>query len=319
MIKYMKNQRIAVIVPCYNEELTIGKVISDFKNDIPNCDVYVYDNNSKDRTFEIAQKAGAIVKKEVNQGKGNVVRSMFQDIDADIYIMVDGDDTYPSNEAYKIINAVNEGYDMVIGDRLSNGSYASENKRGFHNLGNNLVKTLINSFFKTRYNDILTGYRGFSKRFVKTIPIMSSGFQIETELSIAALVYRYKIKEVPILYRDRPEGSFSKLNTFSDGFKVLFTLFDLYKEYRPLYFFGLWSLFFMFLGLIVGIPVIIEFLNTHFITKLPSAVLAAALFIMMQLLIVLGLVLDHQKNIDLKNHEKMLNQWMYLESKYEKQ
>lgn len=318
MIKYMKNQRIAVIVPCYNEELTIGKVISDFKNDIPNCDVYVYDNNSKDRTFEIAQKAGAIVKKEVNQGKGNVVRSMFQDIDADIYIMVDGDDTYPSNEAYKIINAVNEGYDMVIGDRLSNGSYASENKRGFHNLGNNLVKTLINSFFKTRYNDILTGYRGFSKRFVKTIPIMSSGFQIETELSIAALVYRYKIKEVPILYRDRPEGSFSKLNTFSDGFKVLFTLFDLYKEYRPLYFFGLWSLFFMFLGLIVGIPVIIEFLNTHFITKLPSAVLAAALFIMMQLLIVLGLVLDHQKNIDLKNHEKMLNQWMYLESKYEK-
>lgn len=319
MIKYMKNQRIAVIVPCYNEELTIGKVISDFKNDIPNCDVYVYDNNSKDRTFEIAQKAGAIVKKEVNQGKGNVVRSMFQDIDADIYIMVDGDDTYPSDEAYKIINAVNEGYDMVIGDRLSNGSYASENKRGFHNLGNNLVKTLINSFFKTRYNDILTGYRGFSKRFVKTIPIMSSGFQIETELSIAALVYRYKIKEVPILYRDRPEGSFSKLNTFSDGFKVLFTLFDLYKEYRPLYFFGLWSLFFMFLGLIVGIPVIIEFLNTHFITKLPSAVLAAALFIMMQLLIVLGLVLDHQKNIDLKNHEKMLNQWMYLESKYEKQ
>lgn len=311
-------KKIAILIPCYNEELTIAKVVADFKKQLPDALIYVYDNNSNDQTFELALKAGAIVRKESSQGKGNVVRSMFQDIDADMYIMVDGDDTYPADEVFKIIDALNQGYDMVIGDRLSNGSYANENKRGFHNLGNNLVKTLINSFFKTKYNDILTGYRGFSKRFTKTIPIMSAGFQIETELSIAALVYRYKIKEVGIVYRDRPYGSFSKLNTFKDGFKVLLTLFDLYKEYRPLYFFGLWSAFFMVLGLVFGVPVILEFINTHFITKLPSAILAAALFIMMQLLIVLGLVLDHQKNIDLKNHEKMLNQWLYLESKNEK-
>ncbi|MGN1054517.1 MAG: glycosyltransferase family 2 protein, partial [Erysipelotrichaceae bacterium] len=211
-------EKIAVLVPCYNEELTVEKVVSDFKKELPDADIYVYDNNSKDRTSELALKAGAIVRKETAQGKGNVVRSMFQDIDADIYVMVDGDDTYPADEVHGLIEAVREGADMVIGDRLSNGTYASENKRGFHNLGNNLVRLLINKIFDNDINDIMTGYRAFSKKFVKTNAIMSPGFQIETELTITTLVYRYKVKEIPITYRDRPKGSESKLNTFSDGF-----------------------------------------------------------------------------------------------------
>lgn len=307
-------EKIAVLVPCYNEEFTVEKVVSDFKKELPDADIYVYDNNSKDRTSELALKAGAIVRKETAQGKGNVVRSMFQDIDADIYVMVDGDDTYPADEVHGLIEAVREGADMVIGDRLSNGTYASENKRGFHNLGNNLVRLLINKIFDNDINDIMTGYRAFSKKFVKTNAIMSPGFQIETELTITTLVYRYKVKEIPITYRDRPKGSESKLNTFSDGFKVLMTLFDLYKDYKPLFFFGMFSLVFLIVGVLVGIPVIVEFFKYSYVYKIPSAILATGLVTISFLLMMLGLILDHNSNVEKREHELRINEWIYYEN-----
>lgn len=289
--------KIAILVPCYNEELTVEKVIFDFKSACPNADIYVYDNNSKDKTNELALKAGAIVRNEYRQGKGNVVRSMFRDIDADVYILVDGDDTYPAEEVQKLINPIiNQNADMVIGDRLSNGTYFKENKRGFHGFGNNLVRNLINSLFKSNINDIMTGYRAYSKKFVKCMPIMSDGFQIETEMTIFSLVYGMNVLEVPITYRDRPEGSESKLNTISDGVKVLVTLFDLFKNYRPFLFFGILSLLFSLVGLIIGMPVIIEFIETAFITKIPSAILAASLFIIAFILFVVGIILDSLKN-----------------------
>ena len=252
-------EKVAVLIPCYNEELTVEKVVNDFKAALPDADIYVYDNNSTDNTYKLAMNAGAIVRKETNQGKGNVVRRMFRDIDADIYILVDGDDTYRADEAYKLIDAIKGGADMAIGDRLSNGTYFEENKRGFHNLGNNLVRWLINFIFKNDINDIMTGYRAFSKKFVKTNAIMSPGFQIETELTITSLVYRYQIEQIPITYRDRPEGSSSKLNTFEDGIKVLLTLFDLFKDYRPLFFFAILAFIFFIFGLLIGIPVLYEF------------------------------------------------------------
>ena len=307
-------EKIAVLVPCYNEELTVEKVVSDFKKELPDADIYVYDNNSKDRTSELALKAGAIVRKETAQGKGNVVRSMFQDIDADIYVMVDGDDTYPADEVHGLIEAVREGADMVIGDRLSNGTYASENKRGFHNLGNNLVRLLINKIFDNDINDIMTGYRAFSKKFVKTNAIMSPGFQIETELTITTLVYRYKVKEIPITYRDRPKGIESKLNTFSDGFKVLMTLFDLYKDYKPLFFFGMFALVFLIVGVLVGIPVIVEFFKYSYVYKIPSAILATGLVTISFLLMMLGLILDHNSNVEKREHELRINEWIYYEN-----
>ena len=302
-------EKIAVLIPCYNEELTVGKVVKDFKRELNSADIYVYDNNSKDKTAQLAKKAGAIVVPEFNQGKGNVVRSMFRDIDADIYILVDGDDTYPADEVHKLIAEVRNGYDMVIGDRLSS-TYYTENKRPFHNFGNDLVRWLINKIFRNNIKDIMTGYRAFSRAFVKTVAVMSEGFQIETELTISALEYRYNIKSLPIQYRDRPEGSSSKLNTISDGFKVLMTLFDLAKDYRPLWFFSIISLVFFLLSLFVGIPVIHEFAMTHYITKLPSAVLASSLMVISFMLIVLGLILDHQTNIDKKNHELYVKDWI---------
>ncbi|MEF9919506.1 DPM/DPG synthase family glycosyltransferase [Anaerorhabdus sp.] len=289
--------KIAILIPCYNEELTVQKVVTDFKGCCPNADIYVYDNNSKDKTFDLALAAGAIVSKETMQGKGNVVRSMFRDIDADVYVLVDGDDTYPADEIQKLIHPVlNDGVDMVIGDRLSNGTYFKENKRGFHGLGNNLVKGLINKLFKSDIKDIMTGYRAYSKKFVKCMPIMSDGFQIETEMTIFSLVYGMKIAEVPINYRDRPEGSESKLNTFSDGFKVLVTLFDLFKNYRPFLFFGIISFVFAIFGIFAGIPVISEFIKTAYVSKLPSAVLAASLCIISFILFLVGVILDSIKN-----------------------
>ena len=307
----MENTKIAILIPCYNEELTIKKVIEDFKHELKDAAIYVYDNNSKDNTYNIAKDAGAIVVKESAQGKGNVVRSMFRDIDADVYVMVDGDDTYPADEVHKLIyKVINENVDMVIGDRLSNGTYAEENKRGFHGFGNNLVKGLINSIFKSQLHDIMTGYRAFSKKFVKTNAIMSPGFQIETELTISSLVHRYKVINVPITYRDRPEGSESKLDTFGDGFKVLVTLFDLCKGYRPLLFFGTISIIIMMLGLFIGAPVIIEFIFTHYVRKVPSAILASALFIISILMLILGLITDHISNTEKRNHELYVNNWI---------
>lgn len=292
----MPNKKIAVLIPCYNEELTVEKTVSDFKRVLPDADIYVYNNNSKDRTKELALKAGAIVKDEYRQGKGAVVRSMFRDIDADVYIMVDGDDTYPAEEVDGLIKPVLEGKaDMVIGDRLSS-TYYTENKRPFHNFGNSLVKGLINFLFKSDLNDIMTGYRSFSKKFVKCMPVMSDGFQIETEMTIFALTNNMQVVNVPITYRDRPEGSESKLNTFSDGYKVLLTLFNLFKDNRPFLFFGCLSLIIFILGLVVGIPVIDEFIKTAYITKVPSAILAAALMINAFLLMSVGIILDAIKN-----------------------
>ena len=292
----MKDKKIAVLIPCYNEELTVEKTVSDFKRVLPNADIYVYNNNSKDRTKELALKAGAIVKDEYRQGKGAVVRSMFRDIDADVYVMVDGDDTYPAEEVEGLIAPVLEGKaDMVIGDRLSS-TYYTENKRPFHNFGNSLVKGLINFLFKSDLNDIMTGYRSFSKKFVKCMPVMSDGFQIETEMTIFALTNNMQVVNVPITYRDRPEGSESKLNTFSDGFKVLLTLFNLFKDNRPFLFFGSISIVIFIIGLLIGIPVINEFIKTAYITKIPSAILAAALMLNAFLMFSVGIILDAIKN-----------------------
>lgn len=292
----MKDKKIAVLIPCYNEELTVEKTVSDFKRVLPNADIYVYNNNSKDRTKELALKAGAIVKDEYRQGKGAVVRSMFRDIDADVYVMVDGDDTYPADEVEGLIAPVLEGKaDMAIGDRLSS-TYYTENKRPFHNFGNSLVKGLINFLFKSDLNDIMTGYRSFSKKFVKCMPVMSDGFQIETEMTIFALTNNMQVVNVPITYRDRPEGSESKLNTFSDGFKVLLTLFNLFKDNRPFLFFGSISIVIFIIGLLIGIPVINEFIKTAYITKVPSAILAAALMLNAFLMFSVGIILDAIKN-----------------------
>lgn len=286
-------EKIAILLPAYNEEVTIQKVIKDFQKVLPQAEIYVYDNNSKDKTNELARDAGAIVSFEPRQGKGNVVRSMFREIDADYYIMVDADDTYPAEEVEKLLEPLRNGLaDMTIGDRLSNGTYAKENKRGFHGFGNNLVRILINKLYRGNYNDIMTGYRGFNRLFVKTFPVLSPGFEIETELSIHSLDKRFKLVEVPINYQDRPEGSESKLNTFSDGFKVLKLIFNLFKDYKPFLFFSLVSLTLLALGLLTGIPVIKEFAKTGLINKIPSAVLATGFMILAALTFVSGLILD---------------------------
>ncbi len=308
--------KIAVLIPCYNEALTIEKVVKDFRRELPMASIYVYDNNSIDDTYRIAQNAGAIVRKEPLQGKGNVVKSMFRDIDADCYVLVDGDDTYPAEAANDLVNSVlNEGIDMCIGDRLSNGTYAAENKRGFHNFGNNLVKGLINGLFKNNINDIMTGYRAYSKKYVKCMPIMSDGFQIETEMTIFSLVYGMKVKQIPIIYRDRPLGSESKLNTFKDGFKVLVTLFDLFKNYRPFLFFSIISAVFFITGLIIGIPVILEFSITHFVSKVPSAILASSLCIIAMFMFTTGIILDAIKNQTRFMFEWKVNEFYQNEKK----
>ncbi|GGL45375.1 glycosyltransferase family 2 protein [Sporolactobacillus putidus] len=299
---------IAVLIPCYNEELTIGKVIGDFKRELPEADLYVYDNNSTDKTSEIARESGAIVVEEYRQGKGNVVRSMFFDIDADYYVMVDGDDTYPAEAVHELIEPLISGRaDMTIGDRLSNGTYENENKRAFHNFGNTLVKSLINRLYQSRINDIMTGYRGFNRLFVRSFPVTSTGFEIETELSIHSLDKRFKIEEIPIDYRDRPSGSESKLNTFSDGIKVIKTIFTLFKDYKPLEFFSIWAALLAVLSLVAGIPVIAEFVRFHYIYKVPSAVLAVGLMLMAMLSLVCGLVLDTVVSNARKQYEMELH------------
>lgn len=230
-------KKIAVLIPCYNEAKTIKKVVEDYKNALPEADIYVYDNNSTDGTDEIARQAGAIVKYEYKQGKGNVIRSMFRQIEADCYLMIDGDDTYPVENAREMCDIILEGKaDMVIGDRLSS-TYFTENKRPFHNLGNRMVRLLINKIFNNNVKDIMTGYRAFSYEFVKGFPVLSKGFEIETEMTIHAVDKNFKLVEVPVNYRDRPEGSISKLNTYRDGFRVLKTIFTLFKEYKPTFFF----------------------------------------------------------------------------------
>lgn len=284
---------VAVLVPCYNEALTVGKVVDDFAAILPGATIYVYDNNSTDDTARIAREHGAVVRSEPRQGKGNVVRQMLRDIDAPYYIMVDGDDTYPAEAAPELLAPLmsNEA-DTVVGDRLSNGTYGSENKRAFHGFGNDLVRSLINMLYGYEYSDIMTGYRAFNRVFARTLPVLSPGFQIETELSIHAADKRWRIEQVPITYRDRPAGSVSKLNTFSDGIKVLGMIVTLFKDYKPLGFFSILAAIFMVLGLALGIPVIVEFASTGLVERLPTAVLAVALCGLGALLLVCGLILD---------------------------
>lgn len=307
-------KKVAVLIPCYNEELTIEKVIKDFKKELPEADIYVYDNNSKDKTAEIAKQNGAIVKHEYKQGKGNVVKSMFYDIDADIYVMVDGDDTYPAEFVHQLIKPVEEGQaDMCIGDRLSNGTYQKENKRLFHEFGNNLVKKAINLLFKTKLKDIMTGYRVFSKKFVKNMPVMTPKFEIETEMSLYGLDKGFVIEEIPIDYRDRPEGSSSKLNTISDGIKVIKTIIKMYKNYKPLQFFTYIAIIVFLIGLLIGCPVIIEFFKTKYITKVPSAILATGLVTLSVIIGQCGVILDTVVKINKENYQLNLLRYEQLE------
>ena len=306
--------KVAVLIPCYNEELTIEKVIKDFKRELPDSEIYVYDNNSKDRTAEIAVKNGAILRHEYKQGKGNVVRSMFYDINADIYVMVDGDDTYPAEFVHKLIEPVVNGeVDMCIGDRLSNGTYQKENKRPFHEFGNNIVKKSINILFKTNLRDIMTGYRVFNKKYVKNMPVMSPKFEIETEMSLYALDKGLTIKEIPIDYRDRPEGSESKLNTVKDGLKVIKTIVRMYKDYNPLKFYVRIAVIMFLIGLIIGIPVIIEFFNTHYITKIPSAILATGFIILSVIIAQCGVILDTVVRTNKENYQLNLLRYKQME------
>lgn len=267
-------EKIAVLIPCYNEEQTIGKVIDDWKNELPEATIYVYDNNSTDRTYEIATQKGAVVRKEPRQGKGNVIRSMFHQIDADCYIMIDGDDTYPAEYGRQMCEQVLSGEaDMVVGDRLSS-TYFQENKRPFHNFGNSLVKQSINHLFHTNVQDIMTGYRAFSYRFVKTFPVLSKGFEIETEMTIHAVERNMIVKNVVIEYRDRPEGSESKLNTYSDGFRVLKTIFRLYKNNKPMRFFGILAFLLALIASGFFIPVFIEYLHTGLVMHFPTLIVS---------------------------------------------
>lgn len=296
-----KMKKIAVLIPCYNESKTIEKVVKDYKKVLPEADIYVYDNNSSDGTDKIAKKAGAIVKYEYRQGKGNVIRSMFKDIDADCYLMIDGDDTYPAENAREMCGYILEGKaDMVIGDRLSS-TYFTENKRPFHNLGNKLVRGLINTLFKSNVRDIMTGYRAFSYEFVKTFPVLSKGFEIETEMTIHALDKNFLLKEVPVTYRDRPAGSVSKLNTYSDGFKVLKTIARLFKEYKPTIFFSIISIIFLILALCFGIPVFVEYFKTGLVPRFPTLIFALFMLVIAILMFVCGVILE----VVVKKHRQL--------------
>lgn len=309
------DKKIAVLIPCYNESKTIEKVVKDYKQALPEADIYVYDNNSNDGTDEVARKAGAIVRYETKQGKGNVIRTMFRDIDADCYLMIDGDDTYPAENAREMCEYVlNDNVDMVIGDRLSS-TYFQENKRPFHNLGNKMVRGLINKIFKNNINDIMTGYRAFSYKFAKTFPILSKGFEIETEMSIHAIDKNFTLKEIPVQYRDRPAGSVSKLNTYKDGARVLKTIATLFKEYKPSLFFNTISIFFYIISLLLSIPVLSEYFNTGLVPRFPTLIVACIALIIGLLLNVTSLILQ----VIVKKHRQLfelqLNQICILKNK----
>lgn len=299
MLEEIEGLSIAVLLPCYNEEVTIGKVVRDFKAALPDATVYVYDNNSTDRTAEIAAAEGAIVRREPRQGKGNVIRAMFEDIDADVYVMADGDDTYPADAAPAMVSKVLDGYDMVIGDRLSS-TYFQENKRPFHNFGNRLVRGSINGLFNAHVTDIMTGYRAFSFTFVKTYPVLSRGFEVETEMTIHSLNNNLRLYEMPIQYRDRPEGSVSKLDTVGDGIKVMSTIFRMIREYKPLPFFGGLGLIIGIVGIVLCGTVTFEFAKTGVVTHFPTLIGAVMLVITGLLFIIAGIILDVMAKNDRK-------------------
>lgn len=299
--------KIAVLIPCYNEEKTIEKVVKDAKAALPEAVVYVYDNNSKDKTVEIARNAGAVIRYEYMQGKGNVIRRMFREIDAECYIMVDGDDTYPMEFAREMADKVlKHNSDMVVGDRLSS-TYFTENKRPFHNLGNSLVRGSINSLFSCDIKDIMTGFRAFSYDFVKTYPVLSTGFEIETEMTIHAVYNNMQIDNVIVEYRDRPEGSESKLNTYSDGFKVLLTIFKLYRDYKPFGFFGLFALILAAVSIAFFVPVVVDFVQTGLVAKFPTLFMCGFVMIAAVQSLFSGLILDSLAKQNRRNFELRRN------------
>ena len=298
--------RIAVLIPCYNEERTIEKVVSDFRRVLPDAVVYVYDNNSSDRTAELATRAGAVVRQEHQQGKGNVIRRMFREVDAQCYLLVDGDDTYPAESAPEMVSCVlEEKTDMVIGDRLSS-TYFTENKRPFHNAGNTIVRSAINRLFHSNILDIMTGYRAFSYLFVKTYPVLVHGFEIETDMTVHAIYRNMQIKNVVVTYRDRPEGSESKLNTVQDGIKVLLTIARMYKNYKPFSFFSALAFILIFFSVLFIVPVLREFIKTGLVPRFPT--LITCLFTMLAglLLFICGLVLSSLQEKDKRDFEHQL-------------
>ena len=303
--------KTVILIPCYNESKTIGKVVSDFKKVMPHADIYVYDNNSTDGTDEIAKSAGAIVRYEYQQGKGNVVKSMFREISADCYIMVDGDDTYPAETATEIEKLILNGEaDMVIGDRLSS-TYFEENDRLFHNTGNRVVRKFINMFFNCDLNDIMTGMRGFSYNFVKSFPISSKEFEIETEMSVFALINNFKIKEIPVEYRDRIEGSESKLNTYSDGLKVLRMIFSLIRDEKPLFYFTTITLILLIIAGIYFFPILFKYFSTGYVLKIPTLIMISTVVIVATIIFFTGVilhVLKKQHADNLEHHLILLNE-----------
>ena len=295
--------RIAVLIPCYNESKTIAKVIADTKKALPDAVIYVYDNNSTDNTAEIAEKAGAVVRHEYLQGKGNVIRRMFREINAECYIMVDGDDTYPMEYAPEMASYVlDKNSDMVVGDRLSS-TYFTENKRPFHNFGNSMVRATINHLFDCEIKDIMTGFRAFSYGFVKTFPVLSKGFEIETEMTIFAVQNNMQIDNVVVEYRDRPEGSESKLNTYSDGFKVIGTIVRLYKDYKPMGFFTIIALILAAVGIGFFVPVLIDFLETGMVAKFPTLIVCCFMLVAALQTFFTGLTLSQVNNQNRRDFE----------------
>ena len=303
----MDMDKIAVLIPCYNEEKTIGKVVRDAKAALPESTIYVYDNNSTDRTVEIAREAGAVIKHEYMQGKGNVIRRMFREIDAESYIMVDGDDTYPMEFAGEMVDKVlNHNADMVVGDRLSS-TYFTENKRPFHNFGNSIVRGSINQLFGCDIKDIMTGFRAFSYQFVKTFPVMSKGFEIETEMTIHAVSNNMQVENVIVEYRDRPEGSESKLNTYSDGIKVIMTIIRLYREYKPFGFFGILSLLLMAVSVGFFVPVLLDYMHTGLVAKFPTLIVCGFVALAAVQSFFSGMVLQNSAQKNRKEFEMDLN------------
>lgn len=303
----MDKKKIAVLIPCYNESPTVQKVVADFRQALPEADIYVYDNNSTDGTDVLAREAGAVVRYEYKQGKGNVIRSMFREVEADCYVMVDGDDTYPAESAREMCGLILAGKaDMVNGDRLSS-TYFQENKRLFHNSGNVLVRRLINWLFHSDVRDIMTGYRAFNRRFVKTFPVLSKGFEIETEMTIHALDKNFLIREVPVAYRDRPAGSYSKLDTVSDGVRVLGTIAALFRDYKPMWFFSIFSVLFAALAVVLFIPVFGEYIRTGLVGRFPTLIVSGLLMVVSLLMLVCGAILEVIVKKDRQNYELMVN------------
>lgn len=299
--------KCAVLIPCYNEEKTVEKVVKDWRRELPEAVIYVYDNNSTDRTAELAAKAGAVVRHEYAQGKGNVIRRMFREVDAQCYLMVDGDDTYPAEYGRQMMNKVLEQQaDMVVGDRLSS-TYFEENKRPFHNFGNSLVRNLINKLFHSDIQDIMTGYRAFSYLYVKTFPVLSKGFEIETEMSIHAVDKNMRIEHVVVDYRDRPEGSESKLNTYSDGMRVVRKMLQLYKNYKPMRFFGLLGGLLVILAALLFLPIAVEYFATGLVPRFPTLIVCGFMVLAALLAFFAGMILEVMCAKDRRDFEYRLN------------